>query len=141
MCGRFKHCDIIDQVSGCPASVGAMPRARPAFHIIYLPLDDMKKNFVPAKKKNPRRKLRPEDECRACGLSVYDTEAQARAAHHYLQHGHPNAPITVGTHLAVAELTPGHGETGPSDEYGHFTFFEYVGTNAPNDFYLVGAPL
>jgi hypothetical protein len=141
MCGRFKHCDLIDVVSECPASMGALARARPAVHFIYLPLEDTKRNFVPARKKKPQRKLRPEDECRACGISVYDSEAQARAMHDYLQNGHPNAPIKVGTHLALAQLTEKHGESGASDEHGHFTFFEYAGADATGAFHLVEAPL
>lgn len=141
MCGRFKYCDLLDLVPECPVSVGAVARARPAFHFVYLPLEDMTKNFVPARKKKPRRKLRPEDECRACGISVYDSEAQARATYRYLQHGHPNAPIDVGTHIAAAQLTETHGESCASDENGHFTFFEYANADATSAFHLVGAPL
>ena len=138
MCGRFKHCDLIDLVAGCPTSVGAGAVARPAFHFVCLPVEDLEKNFVPARRKSPRRKLRPEDECRACGISVYDSEAQARATFHYLQHGHPNAPIKVGTHLAVAQLTEQHGESVVSDDNGHFTFFEYADADASSAFRLFG---
>jgi hypothetical protein len=106
-----------------------------------MPLKDREKNFVPARKKKPKRKLRPEDECRACGISVYDSEDQARATHHYLQYGHPNSPIDVGTHIATAQLTETHGESVASDENGHFTFFEYAGVDAPSAFRLIERPL
>ena len=139
MCGRFKHCDLIDAVPNCPVSDGATPQDCVAHHFVFDPITD-ERNFRPAKIKQPNRAFRDDQKCKSCGLSMYPTEERARAMVHYLTKGHKKAlPLELGTHIARAMLRAADGESTPTDTHGHYTFFEYVNVNACAKFRILGA--
>lgn len=138
MCGKYKHCALIDAVPDCPRSDGATSRARPAFHFVFAPLTDVR-NFRPAKIKQPRRAYRDDQQCGACGLSMFETPEDAREMVRYLTKGHKRAlPEDFGDSLARADLDPADGESTPPDEHGHYNFFEFARSNVPPKFTIVG---
>ncbi len=127
---RFKHCVLIDDIPKCPDSEGAEAQARPAYHFVVQPLADQR-NFRPAKIKQPMRAFRPDQVCRACALSMYDTEDAARAMFAYLKSAHKK--LDVGTHIASARMESTDGASTSSDQHGHYAFFEYVDSNITFD--------
>jgi hypothetical protein len=75
------------------------------------------------------------------GLSMFETEAQARRRFAMFREGHPLVHVTLGTNVAAVSLLASQGRQGLTDENGHFNFWEYVGVDLVPNSIIAGDPL
>jgi hypothetical protein len=67
--------------------------------------------------------------CADYGLSMFQSEDQARARFTFLEERFGNARKRYGDHLAAVKLQPAHGARTRTNENGHFDVYEYIGTD------------
>jgi hypothetical protein len=120
----FKFQAEIDLVKGCgghcpPASAVAV--ARDAWRWVASPVTA--DCFKPVAIRNPPRfhqENGPEKQCSCWALSMHDSEAQSIAAFRALERNFRKIRKTLGTAVAYAKIDVDHGQSTPSDDYGHF---------------------
>ena len=76
--------------------------------------------------------------CSDCGLSLFETEEQARARFANLVKVRPNITKKIGDHLARVALAKAHGVQTNSNEEGHFDLHEYDGVDLARVTALIG---
>lgn len=118
----------------CPPS-SSRAIAREAWRWVHMPMTA--ECFNPVAVRNPRRLLSEDDPAKQCScwaLSMHDTEAQSIAAFKALEKKFKQIRKTIGSAVAYAQLTPAHGLSTSSDNYGHFDLHPYKTTVFPSPF-------
>jgi len=121
----------------CPPG-DAKQEERLCFRFSFDPLTAS--SFIPAGKIKPQRMHGASDAiaCSMLALSMYSSESKARAKYASVIKTNPNAPKTLGTHLARGKVLAGDGVCTPVTGSGHFDFHPYIGINLVSSFVLVG---
>jgi hypothetical protein len=136
---EWKYASYLASVPGCPPT-GAQPRERNAFRFVWNPIDQS--CFVPVALKltgPPQRTNRQnQPSCSAFGLSMFTTEALARARFAKLEEINREIRKSVGTHLAGVALTMAHGVQTQEGHNGHFDLHEYEDIDLVSASTLVG---
>lgn len=129
---QWKYATDLGRHPGCPPATTA-PHIGPAFRFVHFDMSDSR-NFLPAVKINPRRKLRQHEQCFGLSLSLYKTRDQAVARYRYLHDQHENFHKTAGDSLATGTLDAADGHGCNYNTNGHFEFFESDTSDLPSKF-------
>ncbi|MBX3199420.1 MAG: hypothetical protein KF850_19935 [Labilithrix sp.] len=106
-------------IADCPPG-GCREASGVVFRFVHNPLSA--NDFLPTAPDIPARL----NQCKAWGLSLYASAAQARAAYKANIASRPKLVTRIGDHLAVGTLQPAHGLMhGPARD-GHITFHEHA---------------
>ena len=119
---QWKYAADLSNHPECPPTT-VRPHVGDAFRFVHSDLAD-ERNFLPAAKLNPRRKLRPHEQCFGFSLSLYVTRDTAVKRFTYLHSLHENFPKTAGDSLATCTLCETDGRACNFNLNGHFEFFE-----------------
>ena len=123
----FKYQKWLDELeTPCP-SIDSEERESVAFRWVFTPVKQ-ENNFKPQFFKNKQRfNTKPPDvKCKSMGLSLYDTEENAKKRFEELKElMSEKAYQRLGTNIAKGTLVPSDGVSGTINNKGHFTFFTY----------------
>lgn len=121
----------------CPPADAAR-EARTCFRFVFDPL--CSDSFLPVGKITPQRVHTAKGPlaCSMLALSMFSTENKARAKYAAVLKTNPNAPKTLGTHLAKGNVSANDGASTPITSSGHFDFHPYVGAHLDSDFVIIG---
>jgi hypothetical protein len=137
---EWKYASDLASLPGCPPT-NAQPRERAAFRFVWNPVEWT--SFVPVAIMRPgppqRTNRRNQRSCSAYGLSMFTTEALARARFAKLEENNREIRKSVGTHLAHVALTMAHGVQTEESSTGHFDLHEYEDVDLVSVSALVGA--
>lgn len=134
----FKYDDEITGIENCPLP-GAQGKTMVAWHAVWQPVSDSK-NFLPALKKNPARRLPPgKSACNLWSLSMFGSEVQIVQFMQEIFKNIKNAGNTIGTHYACGPVTPSDGLCGSSQDNGHFEFHEAQDAKCFQSFTIQGS--
>jgi len=128
---QWKYAADLSNHPGCPPN--GEPHVGTAFRFVQCDMSDSR-NFLPALKNNPRRKLRPHEQCFGYSLSLYTTRDKAVARWQYLHDEHGNFHKTAGDSLAAGDLCATDGQACNYNHNGHFEFFEFDTSDLPAKF-------
>lgn len=98
-------------------------------------------SFLPVAVKNSKRQLRRpvEEQCENLGLSLYISEAEARAEWRALHGQHPRFASDAGCFLAVGPVSAADGVAeDPDPTTGHFNLYESTSARLHAAFHVVG---
>ncbi|NMP27196.1 hypothetical protein GW590_10000 [Rahnella sp. SAP-1] len=94
--------------------------------------------FAPALKKSPARSFSsPSQACSMWGLSMYESEAEAKDAYAKLKKSIKNIKKVIGDHLSVGQLTVDDGKCTQTGSNGHFDFHPFVNVPFTQKFHIV----
>ena len=119
----LKYAIHVQAIPQCPPDT-CRERDCEAYHFVHNPIGDS--SFEVAAIAYPKRVFAPEARCQSYGLSMFRSEAQARARFAKLLNRHSQIRTRIGTHVAMVRLTGAHGVQGEENADGHFTLHEYV---------------
>jgi hypothetical protein len=133
---EYKYNAELDKLPDCPPSVAHAKKIE-AFRFVF---DDINHphNFLPALKIKPTRKFKNDQErCMAYGLSMFDSMEKAKDKYAKLEKSIPKIGKRIGTHIAKGLLEEADGVTTKADKRGHFTLYEFKGTDLKAKFHIV----
>lgn len=89
-----------------------------------------KNNHLPVGIIKPQRKLEKSDKCDSlAALSCFESLRQAEVFFNHLSQTNTNISKSLGCCLGEFNITEQDGARTSANEFGHFNFFEYQGTN------------
>lgn len=138
---QLKYASHVAAASPCPPP-GAIECDRAVFRWVWNPVTSESFTPVPLmpNKRVNSKKGKPHS-CAQMGLSMFETETQARTRFDAFREGHPLVHLTLGTHVAAVGLLASQGRQGLTDGNGHFNFWEYAGVDLVPCSHIVGGPL
>lgn len=121
----------------CPPA-DAVGATRNCFRFVFDPMGQ--RSFLPAGKIKPQRmhNAKADTACSMLALSMYSAEDKARARYAAVLESNPNAPNSLGTHLAEGIISTSDGVCTPITGSGHFDFHPYAGINIDSAFNIIG---
>ena len=137
---RFRHQNFMDALAvPCPPDE-FLARKTLAFRWVFETMEDAR-NFEPQFFKNPRRFIQKSDaeKCVAIGLSVFDSERNARLHFVALKKRIKGEALKMGTNVAFAQLHLDFGKTDLPNRTGHFTFHPFENVDLSQHFSIVSA--
>lgn len=133
---EYKYNSELTNLPDCPPSV-ARSRKLEAFRFVFNDINHPH-NFLPVIKIQPKREFKNDKaRCMAYGLSMFDSIEKAKDRYAKLQKKFPKIEKRIGTHIAKGLLEPADGVTTKADRTGHFTLYEFKGTNLKTKFHIV----
>ena len=133
----YKYDAEIQALADCPP-VAHTQKTLVAFRYVWTD-DRHPKSFLPVQKLKPNRKFKDAKElCENYALSLYDTDANARAFYVEFSTGHDAAKL-LGTHLASVPIDVTDGVISDPDETGHMDLHESDVADLASKCTVVGA--
>lgn len=134
---NMKYHNELQEIPSCPPP-SCQARKMTAYRYVFSPVDV--DGFIPQGMKSPGRISASNDnqfKCSLMGLSMFVSQHDAEARFRYLKGKYKNLKKTLGSHLAVGQLTPSMGVASVACSSGHFDFFEFQGISLVGDFSIV----
>ena len=135
----FKNQKWLDELTiPCP-SIDYKEKERVAYRWVFPPIEHAS-NFKPQFFKNKQRfNTKPPDvKCKSMGLSLYDTEENAKKRFDELKElMSVKAYQRLGKNIAKGTLAAADGVSGIINDKGHFTFFSYEKVDLVSKFAII----
>jgi hypothetical protein len=123
---KYKHADTyLRGLDDCPPN-NARPTESIGFRFVFNPIDGQS-FLIPAERDTERFEEDPT--CPQCGLSMYTTLEEAKAAFKRLIDKIPQIGTLLGDHVAEVKLSREHGVQTEPNTLGHFALYEYEGAD------------
>ena len=110
-------------IANCPGSTATANFGPSSYHVVHDPMVDS--DFSPQAIRCPRNNLSEEKQCKAWGVSMFESREQLQAFVKVIENRIKQFRLLIGDHSARFDVTSSDGNRTSADEAGHFTFFEY----------------
>lgn len=135
--GNFKYSELINKIKDCPAAVTELNKAS-SFRWVFSDINDSR-NFLPPGIQKPKRFNDSSDlnKCKSYGLSFFNSLEKCTSYFLLRLAESPQLHKTVGDRIANGILDTGDGRGSKPDDFGHFSFYEFVNINLSEKFSIV----